>query len=70
MAEGVVFLSLASLKSNLIDAVDVSSALKVGGEESLDNVGGFSLCDETARHDEYIGVVVLTGESGYLGHPN
>lgn len=70
MAEGVVFLSRASLKSNLIDAVDVSSALKVGGEESLDNVGGFSLCDETARHDEYIGVVVLAGESGYLGHPN
>ena len=39
-------------------------------EKFLHYLAGLICGDETPRHDEYIGIVMLTGEVGYLGLPH
>ena len=47
----------------------MASAFEGGLQVFVHDGIGFFVGDEAARHDEHVGVVVLTGEVGYLGHP-
>ena len=47
----------------------MSSAFEGGVEKCFDAASGFVGMNETTGHDEHVGVVVLTGESGYFFHP-
>lgn len=54
---------------NLVYPLLVSSAFEGSGEELGHDAVGFFGSDETAGHDEYVGIVVLAGQVGYLRYP-
>jgi hypothetical protein len=47
----------------------MAASLELGVEEFLHNSRSSSGVYESSRHHEYVGVVVLTNEMGYLGYP-
>ena len=47
----------------------MASTLEGSGEELVHNLAGHIVVDESAGHDEHVGIVVLTDEVGYLRHP-
>ena len=54
---------------HLVDALLVTTALEVCGEELVHDATGHVGIDEAAGHDEHVGIVVLTDEVGNLGNP-
>jgi hypothetical protein len=47
----------------------MASAFEGSGKELVHNLASHVVVDETTRHDEYVGVVVLTDEMGNLRNP-
>lgn len=54
---------------NLLNAALMATALKRGLEELVHYCGCRVVVDESARHYEHVGVVVLAYEVGYLWNP-
>ena len=45
------------------------SALEGSGKELVHNLTGHVIVDESSRHHEHIGIVVLTNQMSYLRNP-
>ena len=57
------------LDRNLCDPSCVAAAFEMGGEELVHYLSGHVGVDETAWHDEHVGIVVLTDEVGDFRNP-
>ena len=57
------------LYGNLVYSTLVAASFKRCAEEVVHNGNGFFVTDESAGHYQYVGVVVLAGETGYFGMP-
>lgn len=53
----------------LVNPLLMASAFEIRLKEFAHNFVGFFRRDETSRHDEHVGIVVLACQSGYLGLP-
>ena len=47
----------------------MATAFKLGGEVLVHDGTGSVLVNETSRHHQHVGIVVLTDEMGYLRNP-
>ena len=51
------------------DAFLMPSTFEGGGKELVHNLTGHIVVDESSRHHEHVGIVVLTNQMGYLRNP-
>lgn len=54
---------------HLVNPCLMTSAFKVGRKEFRHNLVGSGFIDETSRHDQYVGIIVLTGQMGDFRNP-
>ena len=66
---GRVYFLLLLLNRNLIDTFLMSPTLEGGSEKLVHNLTRHIVVDKTARHYEYVGIVVLTNQMGYFWNP-
>lgn len=54
---------------NFVDACLMASAFKIGSEEFRHDLVGHCFINETSRHHQYVGIVVLTGQMSNFRNP-